>query len=154
NPRLDKKLDFTRKSYGPGDEIVAACTVSRVEGGAAVANRPVTATVQLDGKEPVKPLSLRTDDKGAVNVRFKLPAAIERGQGSRSVNFDDGGSIETLVRPIPIVLKKLQVEFFPEGGDLITGVPNRVYFQARTMLGKPAELRGRIVDQDGQVAID
>jgi hypothetical protein len=154
NPRLDKKLDFTRKSYGPGDEIVAACTVSRVEGGAAVANRPVTATVQLDGKEPVKPLSLRTDDKGAVNVRFKLPAAIERGQGSLSVNFDDGGSIETLVRSIPIVLKKLQVEFFPEGGDLITGVPNRVYFQARTMLGKPAELRGRIVDQDGQVAID
>jgi len=154
NPRLDKKLDFTRKSYGPGDEVVAACTVSRVEGGAAVANRPVRATVHIDGKEAIKPLALRTDDKGAVNIRFKLPAGIERGQGSVSVEFNDGGSVETLVRPIPIVLKKLQVEFFPEGGDLITGVPNRVYFQARTMLGKPAELLGRIVDQDGKVAVE
>ena len=31
---------------------------------------------------------------------------------------------ETLVRPIPIVLKKLNVDLFPEGGDLVAGVPN------------------------------
>ena len=46
------------------------------------------------------------------------------------------GVVETIVRPIPIVLNKLQVEFFPEGGDLVAGVVNRVYFQALTPLGK------------------
>jgi hypothetical protein len=40
----------------------------------------------------------------------------------------------------------LEVEFFPEGGDLVAGVPNRVYFQVRTPAGKPAELKGRVVD--------
>jgi hypothetical protein len=161
NPRLNKELDFTRKSYGPGDDVEAACKVSRVEGGASVAHQPVVATVQIDGKpygpdgkEGAKPLTLRTDDNGAVSVRFKLPKVIERGQASLSVQFHDGGSTETLVRSIPIVVKKLRVEFFPEGGDLVPGVPNRIYFQAHTMLGKPAELKGRIINQDGQVIVD
>jgi hypothetical protein len=159
NPRLNKELDFTRKSYGPGDEVAAACKVSRAEGGTAVARRPVLATIYIDGQpygatgQPGgPPLNLQTDDRGHVNVRFKLPATMDRGLGTLSVQFNDGGSVETLVRPIPIVLKKLQVEFFSEGGDLVAGLPNRVYFQVRTMLGKPGELQGRIVDQDGQVA--
>ena len=35
------------------------------------------------------------------------------------------------MRPIPLVTKNLNVEFFPEGGELIDGVPGRVYFQVR-----------------------
>jgi hypothetical protein len=158
NPRLNKELDFTRKSYGPGDEVVAACKVSRVEGGAGVAHQPVTATIRIDGKfygsngkEDARPLSLHTDERGAVNIRFWLPRVIDRGQASLSVQFQDGASIETLVRPIPITVKKLRIEFFPEGGDLVPGVSNRVYFQAWTMLDKPAEVKGRIVDSAGAV---
>src|SRR5262249_15603067 len=156
----NKELEFTRKSYGPGDEVVAACKVARTEGGAAVANQPVQATVLIDGqsfdaagKPSPTPLPLRTDAAGKVNVRFRLPAVIERGLATLSVQFFDGGSVETLVKPIPIVLKKLDVEFFPVGGELIAGVPNAVYFQARTTLGKPAELHGRIVDDRGQVVV-
>jgi hypothetical protein len=161
NPRLNKELDFTRKSYGPGEEVVAACKVARAEGGTPVANRRVEATIHIDGKpyrpdgqEGAQPIVLQTDDKGAVTVRFKLPPVIERGLGTLSVQFTDGASVETLVKPIPIVVKKLQLEFFPEGGDLVRGVPIRVYFQARTMLGKPAEIQGRVVDQSGNVAVD
>jgi hypothetical protein len=160
NPRLNKELDFSRKSYGPGDEVAALCKVSRAEGGTPVARRPVTAHIYIDGrpydadgKEGNKPISLQTDEKGKVAVRFKLPAQIERGQGSLSVEFSDGANVETLVRPIPIALKKLQIEFFPEGGDLVADVPNRVYFQARTTLGKPAEITGRVVDQEGKPVV-
>jgi hypothetical protein len=158
-PRLNKELEFTRKSYGPGDEVVAACKAAKVEGGTPVAFRPVSATILVDGKtygadgNEGGSLALKTDGVGGVQIKFKLPARIERGSASLSVTFNEG-SVETLVRPIPIVLKKLQVEFFPEGGDLVAGVPNRVYFQARTTLDKPAELKGRIVDEDGQVMSD
>ena len=41
---------------------------------------------------------------------------------------------------------KLNVEFFPEGGDLIAGVPNRVYFRATTTFGKPADISGMLTD--------
>ncbi len=47
------------------------------------------------------------------------------------------------------MLKKLNVEFYPEGGDLAADLPNRVYFQVRTTLGKAADLNGRLFE-DGQ----
>ena len=159
--RLLKELDFNRKSYGPGDEVIAACKVKRAEGGAAVANQKVTAVVNVDGKtygtdgkESSRPFELVTDAEGKVNVRFKLPTAIEQGRATLALVFTDGGSTEPLSKPIVIALKKLNVEFFPEGGDLIAGVPNRVYFQVRTTLDKPAELSGRIVDEAGNTLVE
>src|SRR5262249_13572405 len=142
------------------EEVVAACKVARVEGGGTVANQPVSATVFIDGKsygadgkEGGPPLSLRTDSRGLVNVRFRLPALIERGQATLSVVFTDNNIPETLVRPIPVVVKKLQIDFFEEGGKLVAGLENRVYLQVRSMLGKPAEVKGRIVDQEGKVVV-
>ena len=148
--RLNKKLEFAGKSYGPGDVVTANVRAVQAETNLPVADRPVTAAVRLDGPV-IQTLGLKTDAAGAVRVEFKLPPKIAKGVGSLSVTFNDGGNVETIVRPIPIVLNKLQVDFYPEGGDLVAGVPNRVYFQARTMLDKPAELRGRIVDDAGQL---
>jgi len=155
-PRLNKELEFTAKAYGPGDSVTAACKAARVEGGKPVAGQPVTATVNIDGQvygangQPGGPQPLRTDANGAVNIKFKLPAVIQTGQATLSVMFQDQGLTETMVRPIPIVLKKLNIEFFPEGGDLVAGVRNRVYFQARTTLDKPAEVHGSVVDDAGK----
>ena len=44
------------------------------------------------------------------------------------------------MKPVTVVVNKLDMEFFPEGGDLIQGIKSRIYFQARTPLGKPADV--------------
>jgi hypothetical protein len=159
-PKLNKKLDFARKSYGPGELVEATCHVSRAEGGQAVARRPVLVTVRIDDKEygadgqvvdAGNPIHFETDATGTVKIAFRLPNEIRRGDASVTVHFDDGANSDSIVRPIPIVLKDLQVEFFPEGGWLVAGTSNRVYFEARTMLDKPAELRGRLLDAAGKV---
>jgi hypothetical protein len=151
-PRLLKDVDFTRKSYGPGDTVTAVCKVAPVEGGRVISDQPVTVSAEVDGLacEMLLPGMLVTDKTGSCVVKFRLPATIERGLGTLAVTFRDGGNIETTVEPIPIVVNKLKVEFFPEGGELVAGVPNRVYFQVRTLLNRPAELRGRIVDKGGK----
>jgi hypothetical protein len=147
--QLEKELEWSRKSYGPGDKVVANCKVSRATG-EPLAGRPVRASAIVDGVEmPIDPPSA-TDDAGRVAIQFTLPPSIERGVGSINVAFSDGGNDETLNKPIPIVLKKLEIEFYPEGGDLVAGSLNRVYFQARTTLGKPADVTGRIVDGSGR----
>jgi hypothetical protein len=150
-PRLNKELDFNRTTYGPGDDVAALCKATTSDN-RPLANTPVTAVVQIDGhtygadgNESGQPLSLQTDAGGKVTVRFKLPARIERGQASLAVTFQD----EVLIKPIPIVVKKLDVAFYPEGGYLVAGLPNRVYFEVRTPLGKPAEIKGRLLD-DGK----
>jgi hypothetical protein len=146
--RLNKELEWSRKSFGPGDEVVANCKVTNASG--AVANQPVTAEAVVDGKHIPVPCG-PTNSAGAVAVRFTLPKQIEKGEGSLSVAFTDGGNQDSLVKPIPIALKKLLVDFYAEGGDLVAGALNRVYFQARTTLGKPADLKGRVIDESGHV---
>jgi hypothetical protein len=155
---LNMKLEYTKKSFGPGDEVIAACEVKPSAGGRPVARQPVTATVRIDGKTygadgqlSDAGLKFQTDDAGNVAVKFRLPTQIEKGQASLAVQFTDGANVDAIVRAIPIVLKKFYVQLYPEGGDLVAGVPNRVYFQARTTLDKPAELAGRVVDQDARV---
>lgn len=164
-PRLNKELNFHRTSYGPGDDVVANCTVAKAEGGLPLIAQPVQATIRIDGKtykangQPANDgddsgIQLLTNPLGEVAVPFKLPAQIERGEASLSVQFYDGANYEPIVRTIPIALKKLQIEFFPEGGELVAGVANRVYFQARTTLDKPAEVKGMIVDSAGKVVAE
>ena len=47
----------------------------------------------------------------------------------------------------------LEVEFFPEGRELLAEVANRVYFRVRTPLGLPADLQGAIVDSQGREVV-
>jgi hypothetical protein len=158
---LNKELEWSRKSYGPGDEVAANCKVARAEGGTVACDVRATVTVdgraygadgQLGGQMP----PLKTDADGKVAIKFRLPPPemMERGLATLSVNFFDGANNESISKPIPVVLNKLQVDFYPEGGDLVAGVANRVYFQVRSTLDKPADLRGKVVDNDGRVVAD
>jgi hypothetical protein len=48
---------------------------------------------------------------------------------------------------------RLEVEFFPEGGDLLAEVENRVYFRVRSPLGQSADLHGVLVDSQGRQVV-
>jgi hypothetical protein len=151
-PRLNMEVEFHRKSYGPGEEVIVKSKVARVDGNASIPNQPVLATATVDGQQVGPVVTVKTDAKGNVpDIRFTLPKTMTRGEGSVALQFTDGASLEPKVKPLPIVLDKLAVDFFPEGGDLVAGVPNRVYFRVRTTTDRPAELTGRIVDKAGKV---
>lgn len=43
----------------------------------------------------------------------------------------------------------LHIDFFPEGGHLIEGAPNRIAFKATWQDGRPAYVEGQLMDDDG-----
>ncbi len=163
---FEKKLEFDGKSYGAGEFVQARIEVSRTAGGPMKdASANVVATV--DGREFHKQDGVKFaivteagSAKAVLNVRFQLPGDIFEKAAKKdvppsatlSVNIHDGSDDEPIVRPIPLVTKNLSVEFFPEGGDMVNGLPGRVYFQVRTPLGKPADLKGIITDGNDTVA--
>ena len=147
-PRLKKKLEFMRKAYGPGDTVVASVNVKRPTG-EVLGNQTLTATIQLDGVALPR-VEVTTDARGDAAVRFDLPARISRGDGLLTVLVEDGGITESVSKRIPIILQDLDVSLYPEGGDLVTGLPSRVYFEARDPFGKPADVQGRLVDDAGR----
>jgi hypothetical protein len=146
-PRLKKELKFTGESYGPGQTAAATLSVERTEGGPAVGAK-LTITATVDGKEVYK-REAAANAGGAATIEFPLPKDIERGEGLLSVAIDDGGTVETAAKAIPIALAKLDVDFYPEGGDLVAGVASRCYLSARTTLGKPAALKGWVLSASG-----
>lgn len=149
-PRLKSQIEFLRDGYGPGDTVTATLDVKRAEGGVPVGAK-VSATALVDGA-PAAQVSGTVNDKGLCTVSFKLPARIERGDGSLAFSIEDGGVVETAAKTIPILLQTLDLSFFPEGGDLVAGLSSRVYFEAKTPAQKPADLSGAVIDQaTGQV---
>ncbi|MBV8756901.1 MAG: hypothetical protein JO257_06495 [Deltaproteobacteria bacterium] len=148
-PRLQKTVELTKKAYGAGDSVSAAIEIKRATG-EAFANRDVTGVVTVDDVEVAR-LPIKTDADGKAMAKFQLPGAIARGDGLLTIMADDGGVTESIQKRIPIVMKSISMSLFPEGGDLVTGVPGRVYFMAKTPLGKPADLTGRVIDDRGIV---
>ena len=147
-PRIKKKLEFLRKAYGPGDKVAAALALNRATG-EPLADKQITAIVTIDESEVAR-MPLRMSAKGTGIVKFDLPNTIARGDGLLTVLVADGGVTESIQKRIPILLREMQVQLFPEGGDLVAGLPGRVYFMAKNLLDKPADIEGRVIDSSGR----
>jgi len=146
-PRVKKKLEFLRKAYGAGDQVSATIEVKRPTG-EPLKEHPLVAAVRIDNRDLPR-VKVRTNELGGAVIRFKLPRKMELGDGLLTVLVSESGVTESVSKRIPIILKKVKLSFFPEGGQLVAGVPTRVYFEAKNMIGKPADIEGRIEDDHG-----
>jgi hypothetical protein len=145
--KLLKTLELDGRTYGPGASVHAKVTV-RDQGKPAKATLTVTAKATVNGKPTNLPLDAAptaTDAAGEAALKFTLPKG-DVTDATLSVVVQAGGTVETIAKPVPLATRRLIVEFFPEGGDLVAGVPNRVYFRAATPTGKPADLTGTLSD--------
>jgi hypothetical protein len=147
-PRLKTQIKFIRDGYGAGDEVVATLHAERAEGGIPT-DAPVMVIARVDGVEAFRGPA-KIDAKGNCQARFKLPKEIKRGEGTLALVIEDGGVLETASKTIPILLQTVDLQLYPEGGDLVAGLANRVYFEAFTPAKKPADLAGIIVDAAGK----
>ncbi len=147
-PRLKSQIEFVRDGYGPGDQVVASVKVERAEGGFPTGAK-VTVQARVDGKQVFQGQSI-VDALGLCSTRFDLPKQIARGEGTLSFAIEDGGVVETAAKTIPILLQTVDLTMYPEGGELVAGLPNRVYLAALTPAKKPADIAGEIVDAAGK----
>ncbi len=70
---------------------------------------------------------------------MRLQVKFKTKQGEQDVE-------EVVTERVPVVGRSVLVEFFPEGGNLVAGVPCRVYFRATTPTGEPVDIRGTLTD--------
>lgn len=146
--KLEKKLEFDARTYGPGDPVQAKVEVR--DQGQPAADAPLRIKIEVDGREIVPDVApAKADAAGTAAVRFTLPGsdAIKSATLTVTATAKDG-TPETLVRSVPLATRTLSIEFFPEGGDLVLGVPNRVYFRVATTTvpSKPADVSGVLTD--------
>jgi Putative zinc-finger len=82
--------------------------------------------------------------------RFAAPVPKDLPKGTNSLQLSvevpgDDKLKEELRAVAPLTPMDYDVDFFPEGGDLVAGVPNRVYFRVRAKTGEPVTGDGRLI---------
>lgn len=147
-PRLKMKMEFVRKSYAPGQEAEAALEVSTLTN-APLAQTEFTLQIILEGRV-VETQKRKLDSQGKALLKYKLPHNLTSGDALFNALFPYQGNTESITRSIPINLGLVRLQFYPEGGDLIAGLPTRLAFAAADEYGKPTEVAGYIQNQKGE----
>lgn len=146
-PNLKMKLDFERKAFGAGDEVIAKLELNTNEN-KPLADHKIKFTASIQGQQILTEADA-TDENGLTYLKFKLPKELKSNDGLLNVMIDYNGSTESISRSIPIVLNKIQLKLFPEGGDLVSGLESKVAFSALNEFGKPADIEGAVYTAKG-----
>lgn len=146
-PNLKMKLDFEKKAFGAGDEVIAKLELNTNEN-KPLSNTKIKCVANLAGDKLVD-LTEITDEEGIKYIKFTLPKELKTNDGLLNVMIDYNGSTESISRSIPIVLNKIQFALFPEGGDLLTNAENTIAFRALNEFNKPADIEGVVLTEKG-----
>ncbi len=151
-PRLKMNLTYDKDSYTKGEEVLAKFSASTNQ------NLPLTAKsfsyeIQMDGAK-IKEGTSTTGNDGVMFVRYNLPEKIKSNDALMIVKLDFEGTTESISRSIPISMNNLSLNFFPEGGDMIDGLPGRIAFSAKDEFDKAISVEGIVKDSKGSKVAD
>lgn len=146
-PNLKMKLDFEKKAFGAGDEVIAKLELNTNEN-KPLSNYKIKFVANLNGQQIIAKGD-ETDENGMRYIKFNLPKELKTNDGLLNVMIDYNGSTESISRSIPILLNKIQFTAFPEGGDLVAGLESNVAFRALNEFDKPADIEGMVVNEKG-----
>lgn len=146
-PNLKMKLNFEKKAFGAGDQVIAKLELNTNEN-KPLSDYKIKFVANLDGKKLLEKAEV-TDEEGVKYIKFNLPSKLESSDGLLNVLIDYNGSTESVSRSIPIILNHIDFTAFPEGGDLLCGFDNTVAFRALNEFGKPADIEGVVLDEKG-----
>jgi hypothetical protein len=146
-PNLKMKLDFEKKAFGAGDEVIAKLELNTNEN-KPLAGQKVKFVASIDGEKVIEQEDV-TDEEGIRYLKFDLPKKLRSSDGLLNVMIDYNGSTESISRSIPIVLNKIALTLYPEGGDLVSGLESNIAFKALNEFGKPADVEGVVLTEKG-----
>lgn len=148
-PNLNMQLNFDRKAYGAGSEVEAILDLNTLTN-TPLAQQVFTAVYSLNG-EQIKKFDAKTDDNGRAKVIFRLPKNLNTNDGLLNIMIAYKGQTESISRSIPINLGNIDLQFYPEGGELIEGMIGGIGFKALDEFGKAADIAGKVYDENDRV---
>ncbi len=148
-PNLNMKLDFERESYGAGEEFAAFLDLVSLDN-KVLQNYDFQYVVSIEGKVIDKEKG-KTDANGRAFIRYRLPKNLNSNDALLNVILSYKGQNESISRSVPIVLGDIDLQFFPESGDLLADNKTRLAFKALNEYGKAADIQGVINDSKGNL---
>jgi hypothetical protein len=143
---------FTYSQHDGREDINAVINYSNLSGAPYTA-APVNYSIKLAGKNILSGKGT-TDGQGNLNILFTNPSPASLRSGRIITEIKPAGkkSVEKSVL-IKAASTNTDVQFFPEGGSLVTGNETKIAFKAVGADGLGANIKGVVTDDAGnQVA--
>jgi hypothetical protein len=150
-----------RNRVGAGEQVTGVINLQ--DNGKPLANQNVDVTATLEGnvdrgtyannsappqgaatQRVQNTLKVQTDAKGEARLNIPVPPTWTNRVNSLRFDLNVGKQRQEAVESIEVTPREWTVDFFPEGGDLVVGAPQRVYFRVHTLSGEPLEPEGTI----------
>ena len=147
-PAFKKSLNIHGKAYAPGAKLTADAAF-HLGTGEAILNHEINLSCRIDGKV-YKSLNLKTDQEGQTEIALTLPKFIKADTGYLTLSISKNGITESITRQFSVLNGNLDLSFYPEGGELVNGLPAKIYFKAARPDGKAAEIKGVVLDENGK----
>ncbi len=151
-PKLKMDLDFVKQGYSPGSKVQAQLKLED-NTNQLLTNHPFDFMLSVDGVKGSLYHS-KTDREGIAELQFNLPLSVNTTDVLLTIITTHQQERNSIARTVPVVLKQLAMDFFPEGGDLIASLPNKVAFKAIDKDGRAIDVQGQVIDQAGKVVAD
>ncbi len=115
----------------------------------------------MDGKKNLSKDKLNTGMDGVLNVNFEVPLTTDTAKEKSAITLQakdvTKGVIDGANLTIPVILNRIEntdIQFMPEGGNLVAGIATKVGFKAISEDGIGVDIAGEIVSNDQkQIAI-
>lgn len=147
--QLITKTDYTFSKEGNNEKVAAKINFSNIDG-FPYANKEVSYQVEIDFRNIAKGKAV-TDSDGNINIQFTndKPFLAKDGRISTSLKIAENTIVNKYI-PIVSTSNQVDVQFFPEGGDMINGVRGKVAFKALGANGLGQKIVGYVADNDGE----
>jgi hypothetical protein len=159
---LSTSLTLAKPVYKPGERAhFRAVTLSTAELGPSDGVEVAFDVLDTEGRQVVSQLPRQTTNQGVTAGSFVIPSELTSGTYS-IVAFSPQARFATVgqrfvVGPAQPVAPReppsdpsLSIKFYPEGGKLVGGLANRVFFKATGASGKPVAIAGRVTNSAGE----
>jgi hypothetical protein len=154
-------LHYDKSSYYPGEAIWFKAYL--MEGIFPAAQSKTLYVDWIDDKGAVLSHTVSPVVDATTNGQFNVPAEYSgdfvhvRAYTKWMLNFDTAFLYSKDIRVLPkeVAIKKTlaavtpSLQLFPEGGDIIAGVINKIAFKANDQFGRPVKIKGRLLDSKG-----
>ncbi|MGE0758035.1 MAG: hypothetical protein AB7O38_13485 [Pirellulaceae bacterium] len=148
--RWNIEVAWEREGYRGGESAEARLRV-RDSTGSPAGRLPLVGQAFLDGRPlPIPEARVATDAAGEASLQVSLPASLGFGEGRLTITPEAPGAA-AFDTPIPLQPENVVIDCYPEGGPLVVGLENRVYFHCHDILGRPVTASGEVVAPSGGV---
>ncbi|MFD0749550.1 Ig-like domain-containing protein [Mucilaginibacter calamicampi] len=122
--------------------------------GSAIAGKKVNWRVQTKNDEVLSKSKETTDANGNITVSFTTNKLADLPTSDLFTEIDASPKEITTQFSLKNTAAAMDVQFFPEGGDLIEGVAGKVAFKAVAPNGMGADIKGIITDNTGATVVN